>query len=92
MDPSVAPAEYRQKGYVLEFNDNGDVKPKTALPDYTVYSFDHESDPPVLNTLFSCAVLLRCGGKGLGAGGTRKGRGVKSEVGRSRKAEMFVKD
>ncbi|KAK7102049.1 uncharacterized protein [Littorina saxatilis] len=49
MDPSVAPAEYRQKGYVLEFNDNGDVKPKTALPDYTVYSFDHESDPPYLH-------------------------------------------
>ncbi|XP_076447686.1 uncharacterized protein LOC143284661 [Babylonia areolata] len=46
MDSSRAPKELKAVGYVLEFDDNGDVVPKPELPDYTVFAYDDDSKKP----------------------------------------------
>ena len=56
MDSAVAPHEFKSIGYVLEFDDNGDVKPKAELPDYTVFAYDDtddtdDSDPVRVNSV-----------------------------------------
>ena len=44
MNSSVAPREFQEAGYVLEFDVNGDVIAKPEWPDYTVFAYD-DADP-----------------------------------------------
>nr|KAG5699497.1 hypothetical protein BaRGS_020056 [Batillaria attramentaria] len=49
MSDRVAPAKLKSLGYVLEFDEKGDVRPNPGLPDYSVYAFDDNNQPPYLN-------------------------------------------
>lgn len=51
MSADVAPQEFRRIGYILEFDENGDVVPSGEFPDYVVYSYNNELPQPVSLTL-----------------------------------------
>ncbi|PVD25332.1 hypothetical protein C0Q70_15832 [Pomacea canaliculata] len=48
MNADVAPQEFRRIGYILEFDENGDVVPSGEFPDYVVYSYNNELPQPLL--------------------------------------------
>lgn len=58
MDSAIAPHEFKTIGYVLEFDDNGDIKPKPELPDYTIFTYDdtdHSDTVSISSIQFSSA-------------------------------------
>ncbi|KAL8604320.1 hypothetical protein ACOMHN_028083 [Nucella lapillus] len=46
MDGRRAPPEFKSANYVLEFDPNGDVVPKSELPDYTVLAYSADNKKP----------------------------------------------